>query len=227
MIARYVCLKMPGWLLALVLLTGCSAQAAQRPIAAYPAAPQPIAAATRRPPAAQFPLPARIVYHASLEMQAPDVEAAVAQAADLAGQYGGYLAGLNTWQTGAGRWTTVDLAVPTANFDALLLRLRRLGAVQKESLTGQPEALPPVLPPDPPYSTITIQFQPAPLARPVGVSGWDPARTFERAWGVFVSVFGFLADILIWVVVVIGPFALLAGLIYWLVRRARRARPAA
>lgn len=224
MIARDFWLKMSVLLLTLVLLTGCSAQAAQRPIATYPAAERPIAVVTRRPPAAQYPLPERIVYHAYLEMQAADVDVAVAQAADLAGQYGGYLAGLNAWQAGSGRLTTIDLAVPTASFDALRLRLRRLGAVQKESLTGQPEGAPPVLPLDPAYSTITIQFQSVADASPIQVSGgWNPSRTFERAWGVFVSVFGFLADILIWVVVVLGPFALLAGLIYWIVRRVRKA----
>jgi hypothetical protein len=51
---------------------------------------------------------------------------------------------------------------------------------------------------------------------------WRPARTLQQAFSVFLSIFGFLTDILIWVVVVVGPF-LLIGLGIGLIIRKRRA----
>jgi membrane protein required for beta-lactamase induction len=40
------------------------------------------------------------------------------------------------------------------------------------------------------------------------------------AWGVFTAIFGFILDVLIWVIVVIGPFALMGwALSAWIRRR--------
>ncbi|MBN2550223.1 MAG: hypothetical protein JXB15_13755 [Anaerolineales bacterium] len=52
--------------------------------------------------------------------------------------------------------------------------------------------------------------------------GWNPGRTLRSALGVFLSIFGFLADIIIWLLVVVGPFVLLGWGGMKLARRLRR-----
>jgi hypothetical protein len=47
-------------------------------------------------------------------------------------------------------------------------------------------------------------------------------QTFQRAFGVFVNIFGFLVDIVIWVGVVIGPFLLIGWGIWSAIKRLHR-----
>ncbi len=203
------------------LLAGCSAQATPKAIAVYPQQTR------SAPPAASKPLPPVVVYHAYLELEVPTVDQAAGQAARLATQYGGYLANLQSWPVDGQTITSLDLAVPTTSFDALRQKLRSLGTVLNESITGEPVRPQPgtsqIYPPAPSYSTITVQLRPGEVSWPeVPETGWNPGRTFQRAAAVFVTIFGFLADVLIWIVVVLGPFAVLGLVAYWIIRRARR-----
>ena len=60
------------------------------------------------------------------------------------------------------------------------------------------------------YSQITIYLHPRETRLPkISLLNFHPLRTIEKAWGVFVSIFGFLLDIFIWVIVVVGPFVLI------------------
>jgi hypothetical protein len=167
------------------LLAGCSRQADSKPIATYPlgqagapAQEQP-ARSPVRPPIAQYPLPPAVIYHATLVLQVVDVDQAAQQAAAMAGKYGGYLANLQSWQVDGRPITSLDLAVPTNNFDDLRLGLRRLGSLGNETISGEQVDPKPGLPPDyPSYSTITVQLQPAGLAWPaLPDSGWNPGHT--------------------------------------------------
>jgi hypothetical protein len=73
------------------------------------------------------------------------------------------------------------------------------------------------------YSQISLELRPRTLAwRGIHIGAWDPGRTFARALQVSLAIFGFLADILIWLVVVLGPFVLLAWGVWALVARLRR-----
>ncbi len=68
------------------------------------------------------------------------------------------------------------------------------------------------------YSSITVTLTPevapaAPTPRPA----WAPARTFERAMRVMADLWQGLADGLIWLVVLLGPFAVLLALLVGLV----------
>jgi len=72
------------------------------------------------------------------------------------------------------------------------------------------------------YSEITVLLNDADStwARPIG--GWRPVRTLSSAWDVFVAIFGFLADVIIWLIVVVGPFLVLAYVAHRVVKRLRR-----
>ncbi len=76
------------------------------------------------------------------------------------------------------------------------------------------------------YSTITVNLNPyiptpppAPTPTPTPVPVWNPASTFEDASGVLVTTFHGVVDLLIWVLVAIGPYALILGFFYWLFRQ--------
>jgi hypothetical protein len=70
------------------------------------------------------------------------------------------------------------------------------------------------------YSTITLKLVSNRRGLPITTrSGWDPRVTFAKAYRVFLSIFGFIMDILIWLLVVAGPFLLVAWIVWWLFRR--------
>ncbi len=191
-----------------LLLAACSA-AGPRQIAVYPAdshAPQTIA-----------PLPSQFVYDAYMEMEVSDPANASGRAKELAEDYGGYLVSSQTYHWDNKTQVTVVLAVPAGSFERLHTALLRLGNLKNERISGEWEG-------DGwgAYSQVTLNFQPSAWALPNLTSGWDPGRTFRRAAEVFITLFGFLADVLIWAAVVIGPFALLGWGAWALLRRLRR-----
>ena len=113
------------------------------------------------------------------------------------------------------------VAVPAINFDKAFNALSRLGKVVNQHIsgewasqgTGDGWTV---------YSEITVLLNDAhsTWARPIG--GWRPVRTLSSAWDVFVAIFGFLADVIIWLIVVIGPFLVLAYVVHRVVKRLRR-----
>ena len=82
------------------------------------------------------------------------------------------------------------------------------------------------------YSTITVFLyppRPTPTATPTATPTptptpvvWRPVRTAQRAGGVLVDVVKVLVDVTIWLVIVLGPFALVLGGLIWLITRSRR-----
>jgi hypothetical protein len=85
------------------------------------------------------------------------------------------------------------------------------------------------------YSTITANLVPqrptptpsptaTPTATPTPKPGWNPANTFNNASGVLSTLFRTTIDLLIWLIVVFGPFALALGLVFWLLDRILRMR---
>jgi len=200
-----------------LLLSACSGRAATEPemIASFPVqhgtAPQPI----NPPPPAQF------VYDASLELEVRDLERAAGRAVDLAYQYSGYLVSSNSWHSGDDQFTRLVLAVPAANFDSAYNALSRLGDVLNQHIAGSWVSSYPGDGWDV-YSEITLLLDDPGAARPILFGGWRPLATLESAWSFFVTIFGFLADVIIWLVVVAGPFLLLAWLLRLALKRLRR-----
>jgi hypothetical protein len=97
--------------------------------------------------------------------------------------------------------------VPAANFDGLYAELQRLGTVTSEHIysrwdgSGDGWRV---------YSHITLQLCSKTSDWPsISLGSWHPLDTLRDAWGVTAAIFGFLLDLLIWVVVVAGPFVLI------------------
>ncbi len=193
-----------------VMLAACSGKEPKQ-IAIYPRS-TPVAL----PPGMTF------VYSGYQELKVWDVDRTAEEAAQLAYNYGGYLYSSQSWYSDNHKATTLQLAVPTANFDSLLNALHNLGELVSENVSGEwvdqsyngyPQQ----------YSTITLQLRSGSLSLPEPETpGWNPLRTLQKAFGVFVTIFGFLADILIWVLVVGGPFVLVGLGIGWIVKRSRK-----
>jgi hypothetical protein len=197
-------------LLLTVLLGACSAPVQ---IAAYP----------KTTPIARFPIPPGEAPHAYIEVQVTSVDRAEEHAIRLAAAQGGYLSDSQSWYVSGQKAASLDLAVPPANFERLCSALLGLGDVISQTCPSWPA---PAYYRDypAPYAVITVQLRPIPPAWPPHSepAGWNPLRTLQRAFGVFMTIFSFLIDILIWVLVVVGPFVLL-GLGAWaVVRRMQR-----
>ncbi len=185
--------------------------------------PVQIASSPSLTPIAKFP-PDPMLYHDELQIVVADIEQAAENAAYRASVYGGYVAKSFDWYTDGRKIITQEIAVPTINFEYLRNDLKGLGQVIHENMTGQPvnpgwdEAYPG-------YSHITLQLRSSARYFPpvtVNPTNLRPIRTLQRAFSVFLSIFGFLLDILIWVLVVGGPF-LLIGLGIRVILRKRRA----
>jgi len=193
-----------------VMLAACSSPDGPEQIATYPHE-APIAVAPRYPDTS-------VVYNATLDLEVSNVERAAERAKEIAFDQNGYLVSSQSWYQDGEKHMTIVLAVPAVRFDDVREDLLRLGSVVGEWISSelankQTETWET-------YSQITLYLHPKESAFPeISLPKWRPVRTFEKAWDVFVSVFGFLLDIVIWVVVVAGPFVLIGWgthkLVYW------------
>jgi hypothetical protein len=190
-----------------LLLAACST--GPREIASY--------SAGNRESYAIAPNPSTFVYDAFMEMEVTNPGKAAGRSQELAEAYGGYLVSSQTYDWNNQEQVTVLLAVPAGSFERLHKALLRLGQLKNEHISGEWEG-------DGwgAYSEVTVNFLPSGWAIPDLPHGWNPGSTFRRALDVFITIFGFLVDILIWVAVVAGPFVLLAWGILILAKRLRR-----
>ena len=213
------------WLLAgllmSLLLAGCAGEDAPRLIAAQPREAEPIAVYPVEPP----PPSPQVIYTAALTLNVRDVAESAEQAISLAGGQGGYLVNSQVWYQDEDRYTLLTLAVPVARFDNLRRDLLRLGDLESEQVSGElvgygGDAWYT-------YAQITVYLQPRGFAWPdFSLPDWRPLRTFAQAGEVFLAIFGFLLDLLIWLLVVPGPFLLAGWLMrrYWIRRQKKSAR---
>lgn len=197
-----------GMLILALLAWGLAACSGEEPtlIGAYPAQgePKPLALLPQSAPQPGI----QFVYKSWITLEVSHVTSTAEQAAELAARRGGYLESSNTWLQDGRTYMTVVLAVPAEGFDALRQDLLDLGTLKGEQVSGEWINTNRSWPS---YSHITLTLQPRVAAWPEWPqTGWDPGRTFRQALDVFLSIFGFIVDILIWVVVVLGPFVLIA-----------------
>jgi hypothetical protein len=201
-------------LLLVVLLTACSRAGAPEQIAAY----------SMERPIAVYPQPqeSALIYNATLDMEVSNVERAVERAQEIAFKAGGYLISAQSWYRDGEKHSTVVLAVPVYRFDSVWDDLTRLGKLSGEWISS--ELASPGSSTSQQYSQITVYFHPKESALPkISLPNFHPLNTIEKAFGVFVSIFGFILDILIWIIIVIGPFILfgwgIRRLIHWWVAK--------
>jgi hypothetical protein len=197
-----------------VLLSACAGPArADKPIAAYPKAT----------PELHSPPQSAGLDYAFMELLVGDLDAAQNQAIRLSTGYSGSLTDYNTWNVNGQPVVSLTFALPRFQYPALRRDLLELGTLVNENPpAGSQSPLPLNARGD--FVMLTLQLrQSSPWVAPQPpTTGWDPGRTFHSAWAVFVTIFGFLADALIWIVVVGGPFVLIGLGALWLIRRARR-----
>lgn len=197
------------------ILAACSGSSQPQLIASYPSKGdsrgQPI-------PDEQF------VYDAFMEMEAWNPEAAAERANERAYDFGGYLVSSQSWTQNEQSHVQLVLAVPAPNYEALHQAILDLGTLQSERVSGEwvssrygsDWSI---------YSEITVTFHPRSAVRPViTTTGWSPLRTLEHAWRVFVTIFGFVIDSLIWVIVLVGPFILMGLGLRAVIRKLRPSR---
>lgn len=202
-----------------LLACGLAACTGEQPrlIGAYPsqAEPKPLVELPRSAPLAG----AQFVYETWITLDVSQVTSTAERAVDLAARRGGYLESSHTWLQDGRTYMTLVLATPAAGFEDLREDLLSLGSLQNEQVTGEWISTHNSWAS---YSHITLTLQPRVLAWPDWPElGWNPGRTFGQALEVFWSIFGFLVDILIWTVVVLGPFVLIALGLRALWRRVR------
>jgi hypothetical protein len=182
---------------------------------------------------ASFPLvtpiakysPDPILYRTYMEVLVLDVDRAAETAVHRTTVNNGYLVSSDSWYTDGYKIISMELAVPAYNFENLRRDLLGLGQVVSESLSGSP-VHPPPYDHSGEYSQITLQLCPSGyyVPPPVIPLAWRPARTLQKAFSVFLSIFGFLTDVVIWVVVVAGPFLLIGLGIGLIIRKLRTAK---
>ena len=197
----------------LLVLAACAGSVDPQLIASYP---------SRTNSHSQPDRSVQFVYDACMEMEVWNPEAAAQRAEERADDFGGYLVSSQSWTQAGQQHIQLVLAVPAPNYVALHQAILDLGMLQSEQVSGQWESSPyggdwNV------YSEVTVTFHPRSSIRPVlTTAGWSPVRTLERAWNVFVRIFAFLVDSLIWITVLVGPFILM-GLGLWAIIRKLRA----
>lgn len=179
-----------------VCLAACSGS--PRQIASYA---QEKTVATANHPSSSY------IYDAYLEMEVRQPESSAERATELAQDYGGHLDSSQAWWVDGEQQISLELSVPAFNFDRLYAALQRLGTVNREHVYGRWDG-------DGDgwriYSQITLELQQRPSAWPrISLGDWHPLDTLQEAWHVTTVLLGFLLDVLIWALVVTGPFILL------------------
>ncbi|MBI5291006.1 MAG: DUF4349 domain-containing protein [Chloroflexi bacterium] len=157
-------------LLAALALAACGG-AAPRLIGAYPQAggnsPPPI---TVYPPA---PANLYIAYNASVELEVQDARYAVYRIRNEAENLGGYLLTSRTWMQGGDEYAEATVAVPVSSFETMRARLRWIGDVRSESVSGELRDVGPgVYGGAESYSNITVSL------RPASANGWKKIGGF-------------------------------------------------
>jgi len=222
-----------------------------------------------------------VIKDATIDLLVNDADAVIFQVNQIAADYGGYIAGMDTWYEGEHKYATLRLGIPAASFERGLNDFRSLGTkVLKETASGQDvtaeyvdlqsqltnleataarvrqflertntveEALLVNLKlaelegqieqvkgkmrfyeGRAAFSTLTINLIPdIPIPAPSPAPGWSPAATLKRAINVLASLGRVVVDAGIWLLVVVGPLALIAGAIVGIAGRWLRRKLAA
>jgi hypothetical protein len=186
--------------LALLSLLAASCAGTPRQIASYPKE-EPVTLST-------YPnLPETYTYDAYLELESHYPDSSASRAIKLTEEYGGYLVDSRSWWVDEEEHINLVLRVPAANFDKLYGELLLLGDEISEHIYGTWDgrgdgwSI---------YSQISLQIHPKQsVLEGISLGRWRPVDTLQKAWSVSTSIFGFLLDALIWLVVVVGPFVLI------------------
>ena len=192
-----------------LLLAGCAPGSATM-IASYPQNSRP------------RPAPTALNDSTRLSLQVNDVPSAADQAIDLTQRYSGWVIDRSCRGAGMDQIIELVLAVPPANHERLRRALLGLGQVVDQAIWDGAGGCSTCADTSYIYLELNPSAQAWEAVPPApGDGSGNPAETFYRAWQVTAAIFTFLLNILIWIVVVGGPFVLIGLGILALVRRAR------
>lgn len=183
--------------------TACGAQDAPELIGSYPSN------STGNQSKAYTTNDTSLVYEAEIDLHVRDVYRTSEKITRLANQYGGYLVDSQTWYLGDEDHARLIVKVPSSNFFPMYNAIKKLGEVEFETYIGEPD-----------YdqwkgkisgemSEIVIHLRSTPSwydFKPD--SDWWPLITFQSAFDVSKMIITFIIDVLIWIIVVLGPLAL-------------------
>jgi hypothetical protein len=158
------------------------------------------------------------IYNAYIVLNVTDTHWATDQAYGLAYRYGGYLVSSQSWEQEGDQYSILVMAVPPSQFAALYDDLASLGSVVEKRISSDYSS--PAQANHAVYTQVVVKIRSrAHPFIPVLPLGWNPGYTLHQAFEVFLYIFGFLMDILIWLVVVAGPFVLIAWGVRWVLQR--------
>lgn len=156
------------------------------------------------------------VYNLTLELEVDDPRAAAAEAVRLSAIYSGYLVTSQNWEEDGREVVFLEFSVPDDRSARLHSDLLLLGRPTGENYATYAHDCLACRP----FSHISLYLRGCARQMPsFPIGGWNPLHTLRSAVGVFIRIFGFLADIAIWLVVVAGPFILLGWGLFTLLRR--------
>jgi hypothetical protein len=171
---------------------------------------------------AAFPVQPSAPDHTVLVIEAYDIDRAALRANQLANDFGGYTYSQRLTSSAGRRTFVLLISVPASQNLPLRSALARLGRVVDESSSHDSPSSPRRIYPEP-DTTIELTLRESGYnPRPASPTGWDPRRTASQAFAVFQAIFSFFVDILIWVLIVIGPFVLVGWAVWSLIRRHKR-----
>ncbi|MDX1435353.1 MAG: DUF4349 domain-containing protein [Anaerolineales bacterium] len=160
-----------------------------------------------------------LVYSAYIALELRDPEATSNKAIHIARDYGGYLVNSYTSRSNYEESVTVEVHIPPRHFEAARRAFRGLGDIVRETVTGEESSHPAGWDG---YAQITLFLRRQPPRFTVWQDiGWNPGETLSEALKVSGRLLGFTVDLLIWLVVILGPFVLIAGAAVWVARRLR------
>jgi hypothetical protein len=212
---RSLALRLSGLLLAAAAVAGCAGSATPALIGSYPKV-----IATAAPPRNVF-----VVYTSDLELSVNSVDTAAIEAGEIAARFGGYLTEANIWSYSNPPQATVTLAIPVAYYQDARKAVSSLGTLTSERLSGDLTIAYGDAARWTTFTHLTLRLTQAKVIaapRSWPSFGWSPAQTLAQAFGVSAMLFTIVLDIVIWVVVVLGPFVLLGLVIRWVLRQVRK-----
>jgi hypothetical protein len=204
-------------LLAGLILAGCAGESeSPRLVASYPTENE-IAIYPFLPPGGS------VVYDAEITLEVANFRESLRRTENLVYAYGGYLSSSQSWYQDDRPFGIVVLAVPSVYFDQVHQELLTMGNLVAERVSGE------VIQPHSGsegwrlYSQVVVHLQQRDSAVfAASLPDWRPLRTLRSAWGILISILGFLTDILIWIGVVAGPFLFLGWIVNRLLKRGKK-----
>jgi hypothetical protein len=201
--------------LTLILLTlalaACGGAATPQLIGSYPQGGEGQGGDPYSPPiGGYYPPPQNlfIAYNASLELEVEHPSYTVYSVRSVAEQYHGYLLNSRTWRKGGDEYAEATVAVPVSNFEAVRSRIKSLGEVKSESVSGElRDSEPGLYGGAENFSHITVTLSPA-------SANWG-----RRIGAFFTGVMWFLFAITPPILMLIGLITVIRTVMGWVQKR--------